>query len=94
MVITVCLLIDLKQILQVVQSLQDGRKGPCWGYLKDGDVITHLNDEVVNGKDMKEVLELFNSSWKAVFDVDRNEGIVPDVLAIPEMIRQLVYVEE
>jgi hypothetical protein len=55
-----------------VQKRLDGRKG----YLKRCDVITHVNDTAVEAKNKEEVIDLFNSSWKAVFDVTRVEGIL------------------
>jgi hypothetical protein len=66
------------QIRTVLEKLADGRKGPCWGYLKDGDVITHVNGEPVpvDGKDNRKVVELFNSSGEAIIDVVRVEGIM------------------
>ncbi len=64
------------QIRTVLAKLADGRKGPCWGYLKDGDVITHVNSEPVDGKDNRKVVELFNSSGEAIIDVVRVEGIM------------------
>jgi hypothetical protein len=70
----ILLLIPFPQIQKVLRTLRDGRKGPCWGYLKDGDVITNVNNEPIDGMDKKKVVELFNSSWKAVLDVIRVEG--------------------
>ncbi len=68
--------VEFAQIHNVLPILQNGRKGPCWGYLKRGDVITHVNNEAVDGKTKQKVVDLFNSSWKAVFDVIRDEGIL------------------
>ena len=64
------------QVVTVLQNLEDGRKGPCWGYLKDGDVLTHVNDDPVNDKNIKEVVQRFNSSWKAVLGIIRVEGVL------------------
>ena len=76
------------QVLKVLQTLEDGGKGPCWGYLKDGDVLMHVNDEPVNGKDAKEVVQQFNSSWKAVLGIIRVEGVF---LALPFKDELLVF---
>jgi hypothetical protein len=79
------------QILKVQRTLRDGSKGPCWGYLKDGDVITHVNDENVDGMDKKKVVELFNSSWKAVLDVIRVEGNLWPIPRQLQFANQLIF---
>ncbi len=58
--------------LQIIHVL---KTGPCWGSLHVGDIITHINSEPVEGKRSNYVVDLINSSEKAVVTVNRDPGI-------------------